>query len=106
MDSYVGLRHAPLPAPAAIAMHINQRGTSSPSPLEREIEEGGMKQTFSKRPGLHISWHITNVLPQLRRQLIKIFMKGGVKREGEGRSRKAFLIYIHIDQSFRLSAQV
>lgn len=52
MDSYVGLRHAPLPAPAAIAMHINQRGTSSPSPLEREIEEGGMKQTFFQKARL------------------------------------------------------
>lgn len=47
-----------------------------------------MKQTLCKRPGLHISWHITAVLPQLRRQLIRTFMKGGVEREGEGREKE------------------
>lgn len=58
-----------------------------------------MKQTLSKRPGLHISWHITDVLPQLRRQLIRTFMKGGAQRGSkrrEGKSRKAFLICICI----------
>lgn len=34
-----------------------------------------MEQTASDQPGLHISWHITDVLPQLRRQLIRTFMK-------------------------------
>lgn len=50
MDSYVGLCRAPLPAPAAIAAHINQkRGTSSHSPREREMEEGGHEtDTFQK----------------------------------------------------------
>lgn len=40
MDSYIGLCRAPIPAPAAIAVDINQRReTSFPSPSEREIEE-------------------------------------------------------------------
>lgn len=47
---------------------------------------GGMKQTLSKRPGLHISWHITDVLPQLHRQLISTFMKG--KRRMQERRRE------------------
>lgn len=104
MDSYFGLCRAPLPAPPAIAVHINQRrGTSSPSPSEREMEEGGMKQTLSKRPGLHISWHITDVLPQLRRQLIRTFMKGE-KSEGErgGKEQKSILnMHLYISLSFR-----
>lgn len=51
-----------------------------------------MKQTLSKRPGLHISWHITDVLPQLRRQLIRTFMKGKRRMQererGDGRAGK------------------
>lgn len=70
MDSYAGLCRAPVPAPAAIAVHINQgRGTSFSLFQGRErVREGGGGQetdTLSKRPGLHISWHITDVLPQL-----------------------------------------
>ena len=67
-----------------------------------------MKQTLSKRPGLHISWHITDVLPQLRRQLIRTFMKRG-EREGEerGKEQESILnMHLYISLSFRLLAQV
>lgn len=88
MDSYAGLCRAPLPAPAATAMHINQRReTSALSPSERETEGGHETGALSKRPGVHISWHITDVLPQLSRQLIRTFMKGE-RRDGREEKRR------------------
>lgn len=86
MDSYVEplLRPLFLPppnpsSPLPTTTRINQEGGTScrlSSSFEERDGGGGVKQTASDRPRLHISWHITDVLPQLRRQLIRTFMKG------------------------------
>lgn len=105
MDSYIGLCRAPLPAPAAIAVHINQRrGTSSLSPSERDWGGGAWNRHFPR--GLAYIFHGTlrmSCLSSADNSLGPLWW-GRVKRERErirGKSREHFNMHLHIIHSFR-----
>lgn len=95
MDSYARKCRAPFTCRAATLI----REEEPPLILQRGGGGGGA-QTLSKRPGLHISWHITDVLPQLRRQLIKSFMKG---QKGAGETEKVQEGICNMTQYIKLS---